>query len=218
MKDELALYTYFRSSAAFRVRIACNLKGIKPEMRFVHLLKEGGQQHSAEYQMLNPQQLIPALVHNGRTVTQSLAIIEYLDEVFPDPPLLPPDPVGRARVRAIADAVACDIHPLGNLRVLQFLKREFGAGDEARVAWQRHWIGAGLDALEKILAFSPDTGAFCHGNAPTMADMFLIPQLFNARRVEMDLSRWPTLARIESVALRFPAFEAALPQNQPDAE
>jgi len=218
MNDGLALYTYFRSSAAFRVRIALNLKGLHAEHRFVHLLKDGGQQHSADYRMVNPQQLIPALVHNGQTITQSLAIIEYLDEIAPEPPLLPRDPLGRARVRAMADAVACDIHPLSNLRVLQYLKRELGAGDEARVAWQRHWIGAGLDALEKLLAFSTDTGAFCYSNAPTMADVFLIPQLFNARRVELNLSPYPTLTRIESVALRFPAFESALPQNQPDAE
>jgi maleylacetoacetate isomerase len=218
MNPEFVLYTYFRSSAAFRVRIACNLKGLKPEFRFVHLLKDGGQQHSADYQMVNPQQLIPAIVHNGQTITQSLAIIEYLDEIAPEPPLMPPDPLGRARVRAMADAVACDIHPLSNLRVLQYLKRELGAGDEARLAWQRHWIGAGLDALQKLLAFSTDTGAFCYGNTPTMADVFLIPQLFNARRIEMDITGWPMLARIESVALRFPAFESALPQNQPDAE
>ncbi|HSC18368.1 MAG TPA: maleylacetoacetate isomerase [Rhizomicrobium sp.] len=218
MSAELVLYTYFRSSAAFRVRIALNLKGLHAEHRFIHLLKDGGQQHSADYQMVNPQQLIPALAHNGHTITQSLAIIEYLDEVFPAPPLLPGDPLGRARVRAIADAVACDIHPLSNLRVLQYFKRKLGADDEARLAWQRHWIGAGLDALEKMLAFSTDTGAFCHGNAPSMADVFLIPQLFNARRAELDIARWPTLARIESVAIRFPAFESALPQNQPDAE
>lgn len=218
MSSDFILYSYFRSSAAFRVRIACNLKGIAPEMRYVHLLKDGGHQHSAEYQTVNPQQLIPALVHNGQTITQSLAIIEYLNEITPDPPLLPGDPAGRARVRSLADAIACDIHPLNNLRVQRYLKNEINADNGARAAWQQHWIGTGLDALEKMLAFSPETGAFCHGNTPTVADTFLIPQLFNARRTEMDIAQWPTLARIEAVALRFSAFEAALPKNQPDAE
>ena len=215
---EFALYGYFRSSAAFRARIALNLKGVKPELRFIHLLRDGGQQHSAGYKEINPQELVPVLVHDGRTVTQSLAIIEYLDEILPQPPLLPRDPLGRARVRALACAVACDIHPVNNLRVGQYIKREFGRTDEDVFAWHRHWIALGFDALETMLARDAQTGAFCHGDTPTIADICLIPQMFNARRVGLDLSRYKTLARVEVAALALPAFEDALPANQPDAE
>jgi len=216
--SDFILYGYFRSSAAFRARIALNLKGITPELRFVHLLKDGGQQHTAEYKTLNPQELIPALVHDGHTMTQSLAIIEYLDEIVPQPPLLPADPFGRARARAIAYAVACDIHPVNNLRVGRFLKREYGKSDEDVFAWQRHWIEIGFDALETMLARDKETGAYCHGDTPTIADICLIPQVANARRVNLDVTRWPTIARIEARALTLPAFDAALPKNQPDAE
>ena len=218
MKNDFALYGYFRSSAAFRARIALNLKGIKPELRFIHLLKEGGQQHTAEYKTLNPMELIPALVHDGHTITQSLAIIEYLDEIAPAPPLLPRDALGRARVRSIAYAVACDIHPVNNLRVNQYLKAELGADGEAQLAWQRHWIGLGFAALETMLANDPATGAFCHGDGATIADICLIPQMANARRVGLDLAPYPTLARIEAHALAHPAFDAAKPASQPDAE
>ena len=215
---DFALYGYFRSSAAFRARIALNLKDIKPELRFVHLLKDGGQQHTAEYKTLNPQELIPALVHDGHTITQSLAIIEYLDEIVPEPPLLPKDAYGRARVRSLAYAVACDIHPVNNLRVARFIKREYGKSDDEVFAWQRHWIEVGFDALETILSRDAETGTFCHGNTPTIADICLIPQVANARRVNLDIARWPTIARIEAHALAHPAFDAALPKNQPDAE
>jgi maleylacetoacetate isomerase len=218
MSPDFALYGYFRSSAAFRVRIALNLKGIAPELRFVHLRRDGGEQHRPEYEAINPQKLIPALVHDGRTLTQSLAIIEYLDELVPEPLLLPKDAFGRARVREIALAVACDIHPVANLRVNQYIEREFGADAKAQIHWQRHWIRTGFDALETMLARAKETGRFCHGDAPTLADICLIPQMSNARRVELDLSPWPTLVRIEARALTHPAFEAALPQNQPDAE
>ncbi|HTK80278.1 MAG TPA: maleylacetoacetate isomerase [Rhizomicrobium sp.] len=218
MKDDFILYTYFRSSAAFRVRIALNLKGIKPEMRFVHLLNDGGQQHSADYKALNPQELIPTLVHNGRAISQSLAIIEYLNEVVPEPPFLPADAEGRARVRSIAYAIACDIHPVNNLRVNQYLKRTFDADTDVQIAWQRHWIALGFDALEAMLASSRETGRYCHGDRPTLADICLIPQMANAHRVKLDLSPYPTLTRIEAEALANPAFEAALPKNQPDAE
>ncbi|MBV9991976.1 MAG: maleylacetoacetate isomerase [Alphaproteobacteria bacterium] len=214
----VVLYGYFRSSAAFRARIALNLKGIAPETRYVHLLKDGGQQHAAEYKALNPQELIPALVHDGHTITQSLAIIEYLDEIAPEPPLLPADPLGRARVRSIAYQIACDIHPLNNLRMLQYLKRTLSQDDAAVAAWQRHWIATGFAALEAQLARDEETGAFCHRDTPTMADVCLIPQMANARRVELDLAPYPTLARIEAAALAHPAFDAALPKNQPDAE
>jgi maleylacetoacetate isomerase len=215
---EFALYGYFRSSAAFRVRIALNLKGIAAELRFVHLLNDGGQQHRAEYKAVNPQELIPTLVHNGRAIGQSLAIIEYLDEIVPEPPLLPVGPASRARVRQIAYAVACDIHPVNNLRVNQYLKTSFNADGEAQVAWQKHWMAVGFTALEAMLAGSKETGAFCHGSLATIADICLIPQLANARRVALDLEPYPTLTRIEAHALTHPAFDAALPKNQPDAE
>jgi maleylacetoacetate isomerase len=218
MAADFALYGYFRSSAAFRARIALNLKGIVPELRFVHLLKDGGQQHNAEYKALNPQELIPALVHDGHTITQSLAIIEYLDEIVPEPPLLPKDAYGRGRAREIAYAVACDIHPVNNLRVAQYLKRQGMTDDDGVVAWQRHWIRTGFDAIETMLARSADTGKFCHGDTPTIADICLIPQVANARRAKLEIETWPVIARIEAHAFTHPAFEAAKPQNQPDAE
>jgi len=216
--SDFALYGYFRSSAAFRARIALNLKGIKPELRFVHLLRNGGEQHTPEYKALNPQELIPSLVHDGHTITQSLAIIEYLNEIVPEPPLLPKDAYGRARCRELAYVVACDIHPVNNLRVGQYIKRTFKTQDEDVFAWQRHWITVGFGALEKMLASSPDTGKFCHGDTPTIADICLIPQVANARRVKLEIETWPTIARIEAQALTLPAFDAALPKNQPDAE
>jgi maleylacetoacetate isomerase len=218
MGNDFALYGYFRSSAAFRARIALNLKGIVPELRFVHLLKDGGQQHTEEYRTLNPQQLIPALVHDGHTITQSLAIIEYLDEIVPEPALLPRDAYGRARARSIAYQIACDIHPVNNLRVNQHLKAAFGADTAAQTAWQRHWISLGFTALETMLARDAETGKFCHGDNPTIADICLVPQMANARRVQLDFSLYPTLVRIEAQALSLAAFDAALPANQPDAE
>ncbi|HEX4302804.1 MAG TPA: maleylacetoacetate isomerase [Rhizomicrobium sp.] len=218
-QSEFALYGYFRSSAAFRARIALNLKGIKPELRFVHLLRDGGEQHTAEYKALNPLELIPALLHNGHLITQSLAIIEYLDEIHPEPPILPRDPLGRARAREIAYVIACDIHPVNNLRLGQYLRGEIGATDEQQVLWMRHWIKVGFSALEKMLSASPHTGAFCYGDTPTIADICLIPQIFNARRVKLEVEGYyPTLARIEKHALAHPAFDVAHPKNQPDAE
>ena len=216
MGNDFVLYGYFRSSAAFRARIALNLKGIVPETRFVHLLKDG--QHAAEYKTLNPQELIPALVHDGHTITQSLAIIEYLDEIVPEPALLPPDAFGRARARSIAYQIACDIHPVNNLRVNRHLKAAFGAGPDAQIAWQRHWISLGFAALETMLARDAETGKFCHGDSPTIADICLVPQMANARRVQLDFTLYPTLTRIETHALSLAAFDAALPANQPDAE
>ena len=216
--SEFALYGYFRSSAAFRVRIALNLKGLAAELRFVHLLKEGGQQHSDAYKAVNPQELIPTLVHDGQAIGQSLAIIEYLEEVVPRPALLPHDPAARARVRQIALAIACDIHPLNNLRVLQYLRHKLGADDAARADWQQHWVSTGFSALETMLARDAQTGRFCHGDAPGLADVCLIPQMANARRIGMDLSLYPVLQRIEEAAYGLPAFTAARPENQPDAE
>ena len=217
-KPEFALYGYFRSSAAFRVRIALNLKEISAEQKFVHLLRGGGEQHGAAYKVLNPQELIPTLMHDGHAIGQSLAIVEYLEEIKPEPPLLPREPLARARVRQIAYAVACDIHPLNNLRLLLYLRDSFGADEPKRAEWQRHWMAAGFAALETMFANSPETGAYCHGDTPTLADVCLIPQMTNARRVELDLSSYPTLTRIEAHALSHPAFESALPKNQPDAE
>lgn len=215
---DLVLYGYFRSSAAFRTRIALNLKGITAKQRPVHLLRDGGEQHGNDYKVINPQELVPTLVHDGEPIGQSLAIIEYLDEVWPEPPLLPREPRARARVRQLAYIIACDIHPLNNLRMLLYLRDRFSIGEEARAEWQRHWISLGFSTLETLLAQSPLTGTFCHGDTPTLADICLIPQMANARRVNLDLSPYPTLVRIESQALAHPAFEAALPKNQPDAE
>jgi maleylacetoacetate isomerase len=215
---EFALYGYFRSSAAFRVRIALNLKGIPAEQKSVHLLRGGGAQHGEEYRALNPQELVPTLTHDGHVIGQSLAIIEYLDDIHPEPPLFPRDPLARARVRQLAYVIACDIHPLNNLSVLLYLRVRFAIDEPARAEWQRHWMAKGFAALETLLARSPETGSWCHGNTPTLADICLVPQMANARRVELDLSPYPTLTRIEAQALSHPAFEAALPKNQPDAE
>jgi maleylacetoacetate isomerase len=210
----MTLYTYFRSSAAFRARIALNLKGLKPEQVFVHLRKK--QQGAQEYRNLNPQALVPTLVHDGRAIGQSLAIIEYLDEIVPGAPFLPVDPPGRARVRQIAYAVACDIHPLGNMRVLNYLRDTLGHSEAEVLAWQRNWIARGFAAIETMVAHAP--GRFCHGDLPTLADICLIPQMTNARRAELELMPYPTLLRIEKAAFELPAFVDALPENQPDAE
>ncbi len=215
---EFALYGYFRSSAAFRVRIALNLKNLQADLRFVHLLKDGGQQHGNAYRTVNPQQLIPTLVHDGHAIGQSLAIVEYLDEIVPQPPLLPRDAAGRARVRQIALGIACDIHPLNNLRVLRYLRHAVGADDKTRADWQHHWIAAGFSALQAMLERDAGAGRFCHGDTPTLADVCLIPQIANARRIQMDLSPYPSLRRIEEAAYNLPAFTAARPENQPDAE
>ena len=211
----MKLHGYFRSSAAFRVRIALNLKGIEAEQVFVHLRK--GEQKAAPYIGLNPHKLVPALEVDGGVLTQSLAIIEYLDETHPEPPLLPGNPLGRARVRSLALAVACDIHPLNNLRVLQHLKA-MGHSQAEGDGWYRHWIAVGLEGLEAQLAGDPQTGRFCHGDAASLADVCLVPQMTNARRFDCDVSGYPTLRRIEEACLAVPAFADALPERQPDAE
>ena len=212
----MKLYSYFRSSAAYRVRIALNLKGLRYEYVGVHLRK--GEQRADSYRLINPLALVPALADDRGTFTQSLAIIEYLEERYPQPPLLPEAPEARARVRAIALAIACEIHPLDNLRVLQYLTRTLGVGEDAKNAWYRHWIDLGLSALEAQLATDAATGAFCHGATPTLADVCLVPQLANARRFEIPLEAYPTLLRIESACNALPAFAAAAPERQPDAE
>ncbi len=209
------LYTYFRSSAAYRVRIALNLKGLEYEAVAVHLLKEGGQQKKPEYLALNPQGLVPALDVDGHVLGQSLAIMEYLDETRPQPPLLPADPLGRARVRAIAQAIACDIHPINNLRVLQYLSGQLGLDQAAKDEWYRHWVQSGLQAVEAMLS---DKGQFCHGDRPGLADCCLVPQVFNARRFQCDLSVLPKIMAISERCEALPAFAQAAPANQPDFE
>jgi maleylpyruvate isomerase len=212
----LKLYGYFRSSAAYRVRIALGLKGLPYEYAAVHLRK--GEQTTEAYRALNRSELVPTLVDELGTFTQSLAIIEYLDERHPAPPLLPAALAERARVRAIALAIACDIHPLDNLRVLRYLNRQLGATEEAKDAWYRHWVDVGLRALEAQLSGESATGEFCHGDAPTLADCCLVPQLANARRASIPLDAYPTLTRIEARCNTLAAFAAAAPERQPDAE
>lgn len=213
----MELYTYFRSSAAYRVRITLNLKGLKADYRYVHLVKDGGQQHQPEYLAVNPQGLVPALVDNGHVLTQSLAIIEYLEEIYSNPPLLPKDALGRARVRALALVVACDIHPLNNSRILKYLEKDLGADEAARNQWYRHWIIEGFNALEKLLANNPATGKFCHGDQPTLADICLVPQVFNAKRFSVDLASYPAIRRINDQCLTLKAFADAAPEKQADA-
>lgn len=217
MAQDLVLYGYWRSSAAYRVRIALNLKGLAYESRPVHLINNGGEQHAPDFQALNPQELVPCLIDDGRVLTQSMAIVEYLDETRPTPPLLPADPAGRARARALAQAVACDIHPIGNLRVLQHLVTQFGADDAAKGVWSRHWIGLGLQALETMLAGNVATGRFCHGDTPTLADVCLVPQLYNAIRWKMPLEDYPTIQRIYEACQALEAFQRAAPEAQSDA-
>ena len=211
----MRLYTYFRSSAAFRVRIALNLKGLAYDPVFVHLAK--GEHRKPEYASVDPQALLPTLVDDGQALSQSLAIIEYLEEKHPEPPLLPADPHGRARVRSLSLLVACEIHPLNNLRTLQHLKRALGQSEDQVNAWYRHWIADGLAKLEADLARGPG-GRFCHGDAPTMADCCLVPQIFNAKRYQCDLKPYPTAMRIFDACMKLDAFERAQPSKQPDAE
>jgi len=212
------LYTYWRSSAAFRVRIALNLKGLSYESVPRHLLRDGGEQRRPEYLSLNPQGLVPALEHDGTLVTQSLAICEYLEELRPEPPLLPATAVHRAQVRAMALAIACDIHPLNNLRVLTYLRRELGQDDAAVGRWAQHWIASGFDAVEQWISRYSTGGRHAWGDAPTLADVFLLPQVVNARRVALDLAPWPRIAAVAAHLETLPAFAAARPDAQPDAE
>lgn len=213
----MKLYGYWRSTAAWRVRIALNLKGLAWQAVPVHLLRGGGEQRTPAYLEINPQGLVPALQVDGLLLTQSLAIIEYLEETHPAPPLLPPDPAGRARVRSLAQLVACDIHPLNNLRVLQFLRDQCGLDDARRDAWYRHWVTVGLRALETRLAGDGGSGRFCHGDTPGLADCCLVPQLYNARRYECELEAFPAVLRIEAACMELDAFRAADAAAQPDA-
>lgn len=212
----MKLYTYFRSSAAFRVRIAMNLKGIAYEPAFVHLAK--GEHRAPVYGAINPQGLLPALDDGGELLTQSLAIIEYLDETHPAVPLLPKDPRGRARVRSLSMLVACEIHPVNNLRVLQHLKRALGQNEEQVNAWYRHWIADGLAKFEADLTRTKATGKFCHGGKPTIADCCMVPQIFNAQRYQCDTTAYPATMRVFAECMKLDAFDRAQPSKQPDAE
>ena len=212
----MKLYSYWRSSAAYRVRIALSLKDLDYALQPVHLRRN--EQRAPGFLEHNPQGLVPALEDEGSMLTQSLAIIEYLEERFPEPPLLPPAPVDRAWVRAMAQIVACDVHPINNLRILQYLENDLGLDDDARTAWARRWIDEGFSAMDAMLEGDPRTGRHCFGDRPTLADICLVPQVFNARRVGVDLAGYPTLAGIHDNCMRLPAFADQAPERQPDAE
>jgi len=218
MPNTRTLYSYWRSSAAYRVRIALNLKGMDYAIAPVHLLRDGGEQHHDDYRRLNPQQLIPALVDGKHVLRESMAIIEYLEEAYPETPrLLPRAALACARVRALAQMVVCDLHPLGNLRVLQYLQRELGVSDEQKTSWSRHWIKVGFDAVEAVLASGGHAGKFCEGDTPSLADCCLVPQVYNARRFEVSLSPYPTIAAIDAACAKLDAFRRAAPEAQADA-
>ncbi|KVN95707.1 maleylacetoacetate isomerase [Burkholderia ubonensis] len=214
----MKLYSYFRSSASYRVRIALHLKQLPFDYVPVHLLRDGGQQLKDEYRALSPDSLVPTLVDGDVALQQSLAIVEYLDETHPEPPLLPKAPLDRAYVRSIALQIACEIHPLNNLRVLKYLKHMLQVPEEAKNDWYRHWIEAGFATLEARLANDPRTGKLCFGDTPTLADICVVPQVFNANRFAIDTSRFPTIQRIYDYAMTLDAFKAAAPGAQPDAE
>jgi maleylpyruvate isomerase len=209
------LYSYFRSSAAYRVRIALNLKGITYETTPVHLIKDGGHNKRPEFRAINPQMRVPALVTpSGETLIQSLAIIEYLDEIHPQPPLLPRDPIARAKARALADLVACDIHPLNNISALRYLKNVLGQQQSVIDAWYHHWVLDGFEALEALI----EDGPYACGNTVTIADICLVPQLYNARRLKVPLDKFPKINAVDAACLKLTAFDRARPENQPDAE
>ncbi|MDN3922538.1 maleylacetoacetate isomerase [Roseateles violae] len=213
----MTLFTYFRSSASYRVRIALALKRLPHGAIPIHLVRNGGEQHSAEFASLNPAHLVPVLMDGPHTMSQSLAILEYLEERYPEVPLLPTETVGRARVRGLAQSIACEIHPLNNLRVLQYMERDLHIDEEARARWYRHWVALGFEAIEHELRTSPRTGAFCHGDAPTIADCCLVPQVYNARRFNVSLDSYPTIVEIVERCDALPAFRAAAPAVQADA-
>lgn len=212
----MIFYSYWRSSASYRVRMALNLKGLEYTSKPVHLVRDGGEQFADDYTRLNPQQLVPTLVDGESVLTQSLAILEYLEERHPQPSLLPKESADRARVRAIAQAIACEIHPLNNLRVLQYLTGPAGLDEAGKLAWYQHWTEAGLAAVERMLD-DERTGRYCHGNEPTLADCCLLPQVYNAERFECDLTPFAAIRRICDELKNLPAVVDAMPENQPDA-
>jgi maleylpyruvate isomerase len=215
----MKLYSYFRSSASYRVRIALNLKNLSYEYVPVHLVRDGGEQLKPEYRKVNPDAIVPTFVDDEQhAIQQSLAIIEYLEETHPEPPLLPKSPVDRAHVRSLALQIACEIHPLNNLRVLKYLKRTLNVDDAAKDAWYRHWVEAGFETLEARLAGDSRTGKLCFGDTPTFADLFLVPQIYNAQRFNVDTTRFPTIQRIHDYAAQLDAFARAAPGAQPDSE
>ena len=211
----MKLFSYFRSGTSHRLRIALRLKGLDPEYVPVDLLH--GQHASADYRAINPQGLVPALEVDGEVLIQSPAIIEWLDERYPEPPLLPRDALARARVRALAAVVGCDMHPLNNRRVLDYLRSQFACDDDAVNAWCGTWMSAGFDALDALLAADDGRGRFCFGSSPSVADVYLVPQLSTARRFRIELARWPRLLDIEAACLELPDFAEAAPARQPDA-
>ncbi len=210
----MKLYSYFRSSAAYRARIALNLKGIAYETIPINLVKDGGHNRRQEFRAVNPQMRVPALeTANGEVLIQSLAIIEYLDETHPEPPLLPKDPIARAKTRALADIIACDIHPLNNVGPLRYLKREMNQEQNAVDAWYHHWVVDGFEAVEALVSDGP----YACGGEVTIADVFLVPQVANARRLNVPLEKFPKIVAIDAACLKLPAFDRARPENQPDA-
>ncbi len=210
----MKLYSFFRSSAAYRARIALNLKGVPFETIPVHLTKDGGRQHSPEFHAVNPQERVPALAAPEGVLLQSLAIIEWLDETHPEPPLLPADAMERAKVRAVAQIIACDIHPLNNTGPLNYLREVLKADKAAVEAWYAHWVVAGFAAVEALIK----PGPYAFGRQVTVADICLVPQVYNARRFKVPLDRFPGIVAVDAALNTLPAFEAARPENQPDAE
>lgn len=218
MEARLRLFSYFRSSAAYRVRIVLETKGLPWDIMPVHMLRDGGEQHKPEYRAVNPQRLVPALeLDDGQVFVQSIAICEYLEERYPEPAMMPQDIEDRAYVRAVMGTVACEIHPLNNLRVLQHLTGPLALSEESKTSWYRHWIKEGFDALEGLLAQQGRTGRFCLRDAPTLADAFLIPQVYNAVRLECPLDSYPLIQGINERCMALPAFQAASPEQQADA-
>ena len=214
----MKLYTYWRSSAAYRVRIALALKGLSYQSHFIHLIKDGGEQLKPDYEAINPQHLVPSLeLKDGKVLTQSMAILEFLEEAYPEPALLPEGNHDRAYVRAVCQSIISDIHPVDNLRVLSYLTGEFGIDSEQKLNWYKHWITLGFEALEKTLSQSGFMGPYCHGCMPTFADICLVPQVYNARRFNMDLTPYPNIKQIDKTCQKLDGFVVALPEKQKDA-
>lgn len=212
--SEILLYNYFRSSTSYRVRIALNLKGVSYEYKPVHLLNNGGEQHSAEYKRLNPQEEVPTLVHNGKTLAQSFAIIEYLDEVFPQNPLFPQDAFAKGKIRQISENINAFAHPISNLKVLQYLEKEVRLSEEQKHQWLQHWLNKSFQVTETIL--KETAGTYTYGDNVTVADLFVVPYCFSAQRFHIDLTQYPTVARVNEACLKVPAFIKAHPFRQPD--